>query len=59
MFDGIGWFMNTLLGALSLLISSILMLRSNIYNKSTAYVWQKVFQDGMQQLILHTNKKWK
>ena len=38
MFDGIGWFMNTLLGALSLLISSILMLKSNIYGKSTAYV---------------------
>jgi hypothetical protein len=38
MFDGIGWFMNTLLGALSLLISSILMLKSNIYSKSTAYV---------------------
>ncbi len=38
MFDGIGWFMNTFLGALSLLISSILMLKSNIYSKSTAYV---------------------
>jgi len=38
LFDGTGWFMNTLLGALSLSISSILMLRSNIYSKSTAYV---------------------
>lgn len=38
LFDGIGWFMNTLLGGISLLISSILMLKSNIYSKSTAYV---------------------
>jgi hypothetical protein len=38
LFNGIGWFMNTLLGALSLTISSILMLRSNLYSKSTAYV---------------------
>jgi hypothetical protein len=37
-FDGIGWFLNTLLGGLSLLISSLLMLRSNIYSKATAYV---------------------
>jgi hypothetical protein len=37
-FDGIGWFLNTLLGGFSLLISSILMLRSNIYSKATAYV---------------------
>lgn len=37
-FDGIGWFMNTLLGALSLLTSSLLMLRSNLYSKATAYV---------------------
>ena len=37
-FDGVGWFLNTLLGGLSLLASSILMLRSNIYSKATAYV---------------------
>ena len=37
-FDGIGWFMNTLLGALSLLTSSLLMLRSNQYSRATAYV---------------------
>ncbi|MGA7194555.1 MAG: DUF4386 family protein [Anaerolineales bacterium] len=38
LFDGTGWFMNTLLGSISLLISSLLMLRSNIYSKSTAHV---------------------
>jgi len=38
LFDGTGWFMNTLLGAISLLISSILMLRSNLYSRITAYV---------------------
>ena len=37
-FDGIGWFMNTLLGALSLLTSSLLMLRSKLYSRATAYV---------------------
>ncbi len=37
-FDGTGWFMNTLLGAFSLLISSLLMLRGNFFTKSTAYV---------------------
>jgi len=37
-FDGVGWFLNTLLGGLSLLVSSILMLRSEIYGKATAYV---------------------
>jgi len=37
-FDGVGWFLNTLLGGLSLLVSSILMLRSEIYSKTTAYV---------------------
>jgi hypothetical protein len=37
-FDGTGWFMNTLLGGLSLLISAILMLRSRIFSKATAYV---------------------
>jgi hypothetical protein len=38
LFSGTNWFMNTLLGALSLLISSILMLRSTVYSKATAYV---------------------
>ena len=38
LFDGIGWFLNTLLGGLSLLVSSLLMLRSNVYSKATAYV---------------------
>ena len=37
-FDGVGWFLNNLLGGLSLLVSSILMLKSNIYSKATAYV---------------------
>ena len=37
LFDGTNWFMNTLLGALSLLTSSLLMLRSNAYSKATAY----------------------
>jgi hypothetical protein len=37
-FDGVGWFLNTFLGGLSLLVSSILMLRSNIFSKATAYV---------------------
>jgi hypothetical protein len=37
-FDGIGWYMNTLLGGLSLLASSFLMLRSNLFSKATAYV---------------------
>jgi hypothetical protein len=36
-FDGPGWFLNTLLGALSLLTSSLLMLRSSLYSKATAY----------------------
>ena len=38
LFSGTNWFMNTLLGAFSLLISSILMLRSTVYSKATAYV---------------------
>jgi Domain of unknown function (DUF4386) len=38
MFDGTGWFANTLLGALSLLISSLLMLRSRLYSRATAFV---------------------
>ena len=37
-FDGVGWFLNTLLGGLSLLVSSILMLRSRLYSKVIAYV---------------------
>jgi hypothetical protein len=37
LFDGTNWFMNTLLGALSLLTSSLLMLRSQTYSKPTAY----------------------
>jgi hypothetical protein len=36
-FDGVGWFLNTLLGGSSLLVSSMLMLRSNVYSKATAY----------------------
>jgi hypothetical protein len=38
LFNGTNWFMNTLLGGISLLISSVLMLRSKLYSKSTAYV---------------------
>lgn len=38
LFNGTNWFMNTLLGGISLLIFSILMLRSKIYSKATAYV---------------------
>ena len=37
-FNGTGWFMNTLLGGISLLVSSILMLRGRIYSKATAIV---------------------
>jgi hypothetical protein len=37
-FNGTGWFMNTFLGGFSLLISSLLMLRSGVFSKSTAYV---------------------
>lgn len=37
LFDGTGWFMNTLLGSISLLASSLLMLRSKTYSKATAY----------------------
>lgn len=37
-FDGVGWFLNTLLGGLSLLVSSILMLHSDMYSKAIAYV---------------------
>lgn len=38
LFNGINWFMNTLLGSVSLLISSLLMVRSNVSSKATAYV---------------------
>jgi hypothetical protein len=37
LFDGTGWFMNTLLGSISLLVSSLLMLRSKVYSRATAY----------------------
>ncbi len=37
-FNGTSWFLNTLFGGLSLLISSLLMLRSNVFGKATAYV---------------------
>ena len=38
LFSGTNWFMNTLLGAISLLISSLLMLRSSVYSRTIAYV---------------------
>lgn len=38
LFNGTGWFVNTFFGGLSLLISSLLMLRSRIFSRSTAYV---------------------
>ena len=38
LFEGTGWFLNTLLGGFSLLVSSLLMLRSAAYSKATAYV---------------------
>jgi len=38
LFNGTGWFMNTLLGGISLLVSSILMLRGRIFSKATAWV---------------------
>jgi hypothetical protein len=38
LFNGTSWFLNTLLGGFSLLISSLLMLRGNVFSKSTAYV---------------------
>ena len=37
-FNGTGWFMNTFLGGFSLLISSLLMLRSSVFSKPTAYL---------------------
>jgi hypothetical protein len=39
-FDGVGWAMNTLLGGISLAVSSYLMLRSRIYGRATAIVGQ-------------------
>ena len=38
LFDGTGWFLNNLLGGFSLLVSSLMMLRSEVYSKTTAYV---------------------
>jgi len=37
LFSGTSWFMNTLLGAISLLISSLLMLRSPRYSRAAAW----------------------
>ena len=36
-FDGTGWIMNTLLGGLSLLASSLMMLKSPLYSRSCAW----------------------
>jgi hypothetical protein len=38
LFSGTNWFMSNLLGGIGLLINSILMLRSNLYSRATAYV---------------------
>jgi len=38
LFNGIGWFLNTLLGGLSLLVSSIIMLRSKDFSKAAAWI---------------------
>jgi hypothetical protein len=38
LFNGTGWFMNTLLGGISLLVSSVLMLQGKFYSKATAIV---------------------
>jgi hypothetical protein len=38
LFDGTSWFASTLFGAISLLISSLLMLRATVYSKATAWV---------------------
>jgi len=38
LFNGTGWFLNTLLGGISLLISSLLMLRGSVFSKATAWV---------------------
>lgn len=37
-FDGTNFLVNTILGGLSLLVSSLLMLRSTVFTKATAYV---------------------
>lgn len=38
LFNGTSWFLNTLLGGFSLLVSSLLMLRGKVFSKSTAIV---------------------
>jgi len=38
LFKGTSWMANTVLGGISLLVSSLLMLRSNIFSKATAWV---------------------
>ena len=38
LFNGTSWFLNTLLGGISFLMSSLLMLRSKLFSRSTAYV---------------------
>jgi hypothetical protein len=38
LFNGTAWMVNTFLGSISLLISALLMLRSDIFNKATAYI---------------------
>jgi hypothetical protein len=38
LFNGTNWFTSTLIGAIALLINSLLMLRSKLYSKSIAYV---------------------
>lgn len=38
LFNGSAWIINTILGTISLLISALLMLRSTIFGKATAYV---------------------
>lgn len=38
LFNGTSYYINTLLGGISLLISSLLMLRGNVFSKSTAVV---------------------
>jgi hypothetical protein len=37
-FNGTAWMVNTFFGAISLLISALLMLRSDVFNKATAYI---------------------
>ncbi len=38
LFNGTSWVANTVLGGTSLLVSSLLMLRSNVFSKTTAWV---------------------